>query len=304
MAYIGRPLQVANLAVQSGTGDGSDTTPITTLDYATTTNGIAVYLDGVRQLAGTDFNVTAQTTLTFTTAPANGVGVDVYFLGLELSLPTPADASVTTAKIADVNVTTGKIADDAITLAKMAAGTDGNIISYDASGNPVAIATGSNGQVLTSTGAGSPPAFETLDAGGFPIGASAYVTGGQAISNNSATTLIFNTEVYDPNSDYNVSNGTYTVPSGQAGKYLTTGHISLPVTDTNLLGLGIKVNGTAKIFQGDYSGATDTGGTAISLILDLSVSDAVTWYCHHKAGTSKTTEVSAYGTGMSIQRIV
>ena len=99
MAYIGRPLQVANLAVQSGTGDGSDTTPIATLDYATTTNGIAVYLDGVRQLAGTDFNVTAQTTLTFTTAPANGVGIDVYFLGLELSLPTPADATVAKAKI-------------------------------------------------------------------------------------------------------------------------------------------------------------------------------------------------------------
>ena len=152
MAYIGRPLQVANLAVQSGTGDGSDTTPIATLDYATTTNGIAVYLDGVRQLAGTDFNVTAQTTLTFTTAPANGVGVDVYFLGLELSLPTPADGTVATAKIAD----------DAVTLAKMAPGTDGNIISYDASGNPVAIATGSDGQVLTSAGAGAPPAFELL----------------------------------------------------------------------------------------------------------------------------------------------
>ena len=47
----------------------------------------------------------------------------------------------------------------------MASGTDGNIISYDASGNPVAIATGNDGQVLTSTGAGSPPAFETLSTG-------------------------------------------------------------------------------------------------------------------------------------------
>ena len=52
------------------------------------------------------------------------------------------------------------IEDDAISLAKLAGGTDGNIISYDASGNPVAIATGNDGQVLTSTGAGSPPAFE------------------------------------------------------------------------------------------------------------------------------------------------
>jgi hypothetical protein len=111
MSYIGRPLQVANLAVQSGTGDGSDTTPIATLDYATVTNGIAVYLDGVRQLAGTDFNVTAQTTLTFTTAPANGVGVDVYFLGLELSIPTPADATVTTAKIAANAVDETKLKD-------------------------------------------------------------------------------------------------------------------------------------------------------------------------------------------------
>ena len=64
------------------------------------------------------------------------------------------------------------IADNSITLAKMASGTDGNIISYDASGNPVAIATGSDGQVLTSTGAGSPPAFETAAAGG---GSSDYV---------------------------------------------------------------------------------------------------------------------------------
>ena len=69
------------------------------------------------------------------------------------------DANITTAKIADVNVTEGKIADNAITLAKMASGTDGNIISYDASGNPVAVATGSAGQVLTSAGAGAPPTF-------------------------------------------------------------------------------------------------------------------------------------------------
>jgi hypothetical protein len=65
---------------------------------------------------------------------------------------TPSDGTVTTAKLAD----------DAVTLAKMASGTDGNIISYDASGNPVAVATGTDGQVLTSSGAGSPPAFETL----------------------------------------------------------------------------------------------------------------------------------------------
>ena len=56
------------------------------------------------------------------------------------------------------------IADDAVTLAKQAAGTDGQIITYDASGNPTAVGPGSDGQVLTSTGAGSPPAFEAIPA--------------------------------------------------------------------------------------------------------------------------------------------
>ena len=65
----------------------------------------------------------------------------------------------------DGTVDAGTLATDSVSLTEMASGTDGNIISYDASGNPVAIATGSDGQVLTSTGAGSPPAFEALPAG-------------------------------------------------------------------------------------------------------------------------------------------
>ena len=63
-------------------------------------------------------------------------------------------------------VETADIQDNAITLAKMAGGTDGNLITYDASGDPAYVATGSDGQVLTSTGAGSAPAFEALPASG------------------------------------------------------------------------------------------------------------------------------------------
>jgi len=63
-------------------------------------------------------------------------------------------------------LTTEAIDDDAITLAKMAGGTDGNIISYDTSGDPVAVATGTDGQVLTSSGAGAVCAMETSSLGG------------------------------------------------------------------------------------------------------------------------------------------
>ncbi len=71
------------------------------------------------------------------------------------------------------------IANDAVSLAKMASGTDGNIISYDASGDPVAIATGDDGQVLTSAGAGQPPAFE--DASGV------WTLIGTSVASSSAT---------------------------------------------------------------------------------------------------------------------
>jgi len=64
-----------------------------------------------------------------------------------------------------VGTVDSSIADDAVTLAKMASGTDGAILTYDASGNPVEI-TGTDNQVLTSAGAGQPCAFETAAAGG------------------------------------------------------------------------------------------------------------------------------------------
>ncbi len=58
------------------------------------------------------------------------------------------------------------IADNSITLAHIAGGTDGNLISFDASGNPAYVATGSDSQVLTSSGAGAAPVFEALPPSG------------------------------------------------------------------------------------------------------------------------------------------
>ena len=66
----------------------------------------------------------------------------------------------------DNSVTTGKIGDNAVTLAKMAGGTDGNLITYDASGDPAYVATGAATNVLTSNGAGAAPTFQAPAAGG------------------------------------------------------------------------------------------------------------------------------------------
>jgi len=77
-----------------------------------------------------------------------------------------ADDAIDSEHYADGSIDTAHIADNQITLAKMAGGTDGQIITYDASGDPVAVGPGTDGQVLTSTGAGSPPAFEDAGGGG------------------------------------------------------------------------------------------------------------------------------------------
>ena len=58
------------------------------------------------------------------------------------------------------------LADDAVTLAKMAAGTAGNLITYDASGNPAVVATGTATHVLTSNGAGAAPTFQAAAGAG------------------------------------------------------------------------------------------------------------------------------------------
>ena len=119
-----------------------------------------------------------------------------------------ADSAITTAKLADDAVTGAKIADDtvaeanmandAISLTELKAGTDGQIITYDASGNPTAVGPGTDGQVLTSTGAGSPPAFED---------AAASVGGASGVDFNDGVKARFGTgndlEIYHDAGGYN-----------------------------------------------------------------------------------------------------
>lgn len=60
---------------------------------------------------------------------------------------------------AETALVTDDIADDAVTLAKIASGTDGELITWDASGNPAAVGAGTSGHFLKSQGAGSVPVF-------------------------------------------------------------------------------------------------------------------------------------------------
>ena len=78
---------------------------------------------------------------------------------------SPPATALTSSDIADSIITEAKMADDAISLTELKAGTDGEVISWDASGNPVAIGAGTSGHFLKSQGAGSQPVFAAAGGG-------------------------------------------------------------------------------------------------------------------------------------------
>jgi hypothetical protein len=94
---------------------------------------------------------------------ATGTNTDLTLAGKGTGVPDLA-AGFKVGSVA--GVPTASIRDDAVTLAKLAAGTDGELITWDASGDPAAVAVGTATHVLTSNGAGAAPTFQAAAAGG------------------------------------------------------------------------------------------------------------------------------------------
>jgi len=98
-------------------------------------------------------------------------------LALKAALASPTFTGTITADnltatgtlTATLTGTATTVVDDAITLAKMAAGTDGNLITYDTNGDPAYVTTGTATHVLTSNGAGAAPTFQAAAGGGATI---------------------------------------------------------------------------------------------------------------------------------------
>ena len=219
---------------------------------------------------------------------ADSIDTEHYAAG-SVDATALASNAVTEAKLNSSSVATAKIADNAVTLAKMASGTDGNIISYDASGNPVAIATGSDGQVLTSTGAGSPPAFETPSGGGTEC---VFYTSKDDASTYYATNtyikFVTNTEVID--SDGGFASSRYTVPSGKGGTYFFTFNIALGSISANAYyGFVLRKNGSATNPYFNYNSVATGSYPTVngSRIIVLAAGDYVELWFKHTVGGSR-----------------
>ena len=283
-------VKVNKISPRSGTsltiGDNGDTTNIVgTLQN----NGAALVGDISSVVAGTNLSgggTSGAVTINLADASTSAKGAASFS-----SDNFAASSGAVTIK--DLGIATAELQDNAITLAKMASGTDGNIISYDASGNPVAIATGSDGQVLTSAGAGAQPAFETLPAGTTLSGSTnntvATVTGANALQGEA--NLTFNGTTLETNSGGSVT------PDTNANE--------LVVQDNASAGISILSanNDTGNIYFGDaqdnnigkieYNHATNslifTNNNVANINIDNNNNVSIT-----KAGTSDTVTGSQF----------
>ena len=241
----------------------------------TNENDIRLVVNNVVQEPGSGKAYTATgTALTLSAALTNGTD-EMYcvFLGRATATSAPGAGSIGTAQLAS----------DSVTLAKMAPGTDGNIISYDASGNPVAVATGNDGQVLTSAGAGAPPVFETPASAANSDLFLAIKTSNQTINTSTTTLLTWDTERYDTGNNF--ASNAYTVPSD--GYYYLYAKITINATPpAGRFGISIMSGSTtlADCQNGSAGAAYNSMGT--SIIVALSANDVIDVDCRQTTGST------------------
>ena len=216
-------------------------------------------------------------------------GVTLANAGTVTGIPTSALSGT---------IATAQIADDAVTLAKMAPGTDGNIISYDASGNPVAVATGSAGQVLTSAGAGAPPTFAAASGESNTPAFLAYANSDQSgLTGNSFTKLTnYGVEVFDTDNKF-ASGSTFT--PGVVGKYFVYGTCFGQTNNGYRAFLNIYLNGSAYQNAAMTTGSSENFPQQVIGIVDVTgTSDYIElYYKNEYTGGSST----AYSSGVEVK---
>ena len=295
MAYIGKgfkDIATANIAVNTMVGDGSDTTLGLSMGSkgVGSVNDVSVFVGGIQQRPGTDFTLSGST-ITFTTAPADGVKVVAMSHGDSWN-NAPSDNTVTPAKLKDASVTSDKIIGlDAGKLSGSLSGSGVNLTNLNAvilSGTLPAI----DGSALTGVGAYENETSE-------PTATSNKTLGTMWVNKTSGEMYILTDDTTNANVWTNVGDGTGNVPepvSLASGGTLTTdgdynvhtfnssSQLIFSVADAPVEYLVIAGGGTGYRIQnqgggggggaGGYRTATDLGVTAQSYTVTVGAGGA------------------------------
>ena len=145
-------------------------------------------------------------------------------------------SSATCTGNAATATTATTVSDNAITLAKLAGGTDGELITWDASGDPAAVPVGTATHVLTSNGVGAAPTFQA--AAGGSITADVNYSGAYDVQDLQKLYLEVQSSSFDTDSTHNEDR------TGEKQLYVRT-------IDSNNEGLFVKLkkNGSSQFVQ-------------------------------------------------------
>jgi len=100
---------------------------------------------------------------------------------------------------------------------------------------------------------------------------SAYINGNQSISNNTATTVAYNTEVFDTGSDFNNSTYKWTVP--ETGKYFMNVRMAYDSSADFFSSFQIVKDGVGDMFSVQMAHDNTSDTITGSLVLSLTASD-------------------------------
>jgi hypothetical protein len=130
-----------------------------------------------------EFNVSAGTLPDPVSVARGGTGANTASAGLTaLGGIGAATTDTLTNKTFDANGTGNSLSN--VDVADLANGTDGELITWNASAVPSTVAVGASGQVLTSAGAGSPPTFQTVAANTLEFVSTTAITAATTIEVN------------------------------------------------------------------------------------------------------------------------
>ena len=154
----------------------------------------------------------------------------------------------------------------------------GSSITIGESGDTVTIPSGAT---LNSAGTNTLTGIDNAPAWMVNLSSS------QNVASATETVINFDTEVLDSASAYDTSNGRFTVPSGEGGKYYVNvqlSHNSNAVTDTSYVAIKIYKNGSdneaypSAMFYNDTTGFWRSDSFNASGIMNLAAGDYIEAY--------------------------
>ena len=275
MAYIGNQPTVGNFVkldaiVTSATATynllngGVAYTPASVLNLIVSLNGVIQEPTTASNVGG--FTVSGST-IVFTSALTSLDVIDfILVLGDVLNIGTPSDSTVSFPKVTS-NLITGATAETTI------AGGD-SVLIYDDSASALRKMTRTN--FVAGIGGTNTPAF--------------YATASATQSNfTTATEVKVNYAVEEIDTANAFASSTFTVPSGQGGKYFIYGDLCwLAQSWTGQVILIIKKNGSQVAKSFGFKNNTEDSIPQCSGIFSLSASDYVEIFAYHGSGSTRS----------------